>query len=134
MQWLLLLWIGIFSYLIINWIFNGIQMSPVQIIEGVANAAPAAAAPAAAAPAAAAPAPAPAPGKNAAAKNAKNTKCPEDCTSVKELQTKLSEAMKNVSVLESNIEKNTAESVEHSNSIRDMNQAITDMQKDQKDE
>ncbi len=109
-------------------------MSPVQIIEGVANAAPAAAAPAAAAPAAAAPAPAPAPGKNAAAKNAKNTKCPEDCTSVKELQTKLSEAMKNVSVLESNIEKNTAESVEHSNSIRDMNQAITDMQKDQKDE
>jgi hypothetical protein len=117
MQWLLLLWIGIFSYLIINWIFNGIQMSPVQIIEGVANAAPAAAAPAA-----------------PAAKNAKNTKCPEDCTSVKELQTKLSEAMKNVSVLESNIEKNTAESVEHSNSIRDMNQAITDMQKDQKDE
>ena len=92
-------------------------MSPVQIIEGATNAAPAAAAPAA---------------KNA--KNAKNTKCPEDCTSVKELQTKLSEAMKNVSVLESNIEKNTAESVEHSNSIRDMNQAITDMQKDQKDE
>lgn len=105
MQWLLLLWICVFSYLIINWVFNEIQLEiePVRIIEGAANAAAA-------------------------------TKCPEDCTSVKELQTKLSEAMKNVSAMESNIAKNTAESVEHSKSISEMNQAITDMQKDKKDE
>lgn len=108
MQWLLFVWIGVFSYLIIDWIFNQIRIEPERIIEGIANA--------------------------SKTKPDASTKCPEDCTSVKELQTKLSASMKTIEQLESNIARNTAQSAEHSNSIRDMNQAITDMQKDQKDE
>lgn len=101
MQWLVFVWIGIFSYLIIDWMFN--QQGSAIIIEGLAN-------------------------------DNTNTKCPEDCTSVKELQTKLSESLKNVAAIESRIAKNTTDSALHSKSIADMNQAIVDMQKDQKDE
>ena len=108
MQWVLLIWIGVFSYLIINWILNGIQMEPVRIIEGATNA------------------------SNAKLDTA--SKCPEDCTSVKELQNKLSDAMKKVALLESDIAKNTTETADHSTAITNMNQAITDMQKNQKDE
>ena len=112
MQWLFLIWIGLFSYLIINWIFN--QQSA-RIIEGATNAAPAA----------------------PAAKSDKTdavSKCPEDCTSVKELQKKLSDAMKKVDSLELDIAKNTTESAQHSTAITDMNKAISDMQSNQKDE
>jgi|688.fasta_scaffold525538_1 peptidoglycan hydrolase CwlO-like protein len=107
MQWLFLVWIGLFSYLIINWIFN---RQSGRIIEGATN---------------------------AAAKSDKTdagSKCPEDCTSVKELQKKLSDAMKKVDLLESDIDKNTTESAQHSKAITDMNKAITDMQSKGKDE
>lgn len=101
MQWLVFIWIGIFSYLIIDWIFN--QAGSVRLIEGVANA-------------------------------DANTKCPEDCTSVKELRTKLSESLKNIAAIESKIAKNTSDSVDHSKAISDMNKAMSDMQKEQKNE
>ncbi len=61
-------------------------------------------------------------------------KCPEDCTSVKELQTKLSDAMKKVQTLEASIIQNTNTGIAHAQSIADMNQAINDMQSKQKDE
>jgi len=107
MQWLLLVFIGLFSYLIINWIFN--QQSA-RIIEGATNAAP------------------------ATKSDKTDSKCPEDCTSVKELQKKLSDAMKKVDSLELDIAKNTTESAQHSTAITDMNKAIADMQSNQKDE
>lgn len=113
MQWLLLVWIGLFSYLIINWMFNQIE-EPARIIEGATNAASSS--------------------KPDAASASASTKCPEDCTSVKELQKKLSDAMKKVSQLESDIDKNTTESAQHSTAITDMNKAITDMQSKGKDE
>ena len=109
MQWLLLVFIGLFSYLIINWIFN--QQSA-RIIEGATNAAPAA----------------------KSDKTDAGSKCPEDCTSVKELQKKLSDAMKKVDSLELDIAKNTTESAQHSTAITDMNKAIADMQSKGKDE
>jgi hypothetical protein len=61
-------------------------------------------------------------------------KCPEDCTSVKELQTKLSDAMKKVQTLEASIVENTNAGIAHAISISDMNQAISDMQSNQKNE
>ena len=61
-------------------------------------------------------------------------KCPEDCTSVKELQTKLSDAMKKVQTLEASIVENTNAGIAHAISISDMNQAINDMQSNQKNE
>jgi septal ring factor EnvC (AmiA/AmiB activator) len=63
-----------------------------------------------------------------------DVKCPEDCTSVKELQTKLSDAMKKVQTLEASIIQNTNTGKAHAQSIADMNQAINDMQSNQKDE
>jgi len=64
----------------------------------------------------------------------KTVKCPEDCTSVKELQTKLSDAMKKVQTLEASIIQNTNTGIAHAKSIADMNQSINDMQSNQKDE
>jgi peptidoglycan hydrolase CwlO-like protein len=110
MQWLFLVWIGLFSYLIINWIFNQQwHIDSARIIEGATNAAK-------------------------SDKTDAGSKCPEDCTSVKELQKKLSDAMKKVDLLESDIDKNTTESAQHSKAITDMNKAITDMQSKGKDE
>lgn len=63
-----------------------------------------------------------------------SVKCPEDCTSVKELQTKLSDAMKKVQTLEASIVENTNAGIAHAKSISDMNQAINDMQSNQKNE
>jgi hypothetical protein len=73
--------------------------------------------------------------KNLKSKSKDDTvKCPEDCTSVKELQTKLSDAMKKVQTLEASIVENTNAGIAHAISISDMNQAINDMQSNQKNE
>ena len=102
--------IGIFLYLIINWLVNN---SRFRILEGIDPAAKPAAAPAAAAPAAAAK-----PG----------IKCPEDCTSVKELQSNLNTASKKVTSLEANIDANNAATQQHAESIKNLNKALTELQ------
>lgn len=56
-------------------------------------------------------------------------KCPEDCTSVKELQKKLSESLKTVKGLESKIDANTQDSQSHAKSISDLNESLKEMQK-----
>jgi len=106
-------------FLIVNWLLN--QGHFRVTVEGLAGAAAA---------------------DDSKAKNAKSTskskddkvKCPEDCTSVKELQTKLSDAMKKVESLEASIIQNTNTGIGHAKSIADMNQSINDMQNNQKDE
>lgn len=106
--------IGIFAYLIINWGFNVCCCGTREGIEGggVKKRDP------------------------PAASNAKATsgsKCPEDCTSVKELQQKLSDATKKVATLEEEIVANTNASVQHSAAISNLTQSINDMQKKQED-
>lgn len=56
-------------------------------------------------------------------------KCPEDCTSVKELQKKLSDSLKTVQGLELKINANTQASQSHSKSISDLNETLNEMQK-----
>ena len=56
-------------------------------------------------------------------------KCPEDCTSVKELQKKLSESLKTVQGLELKIDANTQDSQSHAKSISDLNESLKEMQK-----
>jgi hypothetical protein len=58
-------------------------------------------------------------------------KCPEDCTSVKELQKKLSDSLKTVQGLESKIDANTQVSQSHAKSISDLNEALKEMQDNQ---
>jgi hypothetical protein len=96
--------IGIFLYLIINWLLNNSHFS---ILEGIETAKPA--------PAAAA-------------------KCPEDCTSVKELQSKLNIASKNVTSLEANINANNVATRQHAESIKNLNEAIAELQANGTDE
>lgn len=98
--------IGIFLYLIINWLVNN---SRFRILEGIDPAAKPAAAPAA-----------------AAAKP--GIKCPEDCTSVKELQSNLNTASKKVTSLEANIDANNAATQQHAESINNLNKAIAELQ------
>lgn len=62
-------------------------------------------------------------------KPASTIKCPEDCTSVKELQKKLSESLKTVKGLESKIDANTQASESHAKSISDLNESLKEMQK-----
>jgi hypothetical protein len=87
--------IGIFMYLIINWLVNNSQF---RILEGIE------------------PAPATA------------VKCPEDCTSVKELQSKLNTASNKVTSLEASIDANNVATQQHAESIKNLNDAISDMQ------
>jgi hypothetical protein len=61
-------------------------------------------------------------------------KCPESCTSVTELQKKLSDSVKRVETLEQSIVQNTNSSQAHATSISDLNKALDEMQKNQKDE
>lgn len=56
-------------------------------------------------------------------------KCPEDCTSVKELQKKLSDSLKTVQELESKIDANTQASQSHAKSISDLNESLKEMEK-----
>ena len=56
-------------------------------------------------------------------------KCPEDCTSVKELQKKLSESLNTVKSLEQKIDANTQASQEHSKSIAELNESLNEMEK-----
>ena len=56
-------------------------------------------------------------------------KCPEDCTSVKELQKKLSDSLKTVQGLELKINANTQASQSHAKSISDLNESLKEMQK-----
>ena len=58
-------------------------------------------------------------------------KCPEDCTSVKELQKKLSDSLKTVQGLELKINANTQASQSHAKSISDLNEALKEMQNKQ---
>jgi hypothetical protein len=90
--------IGVFLYLIINWLVNN---SRFRVLEGIEAAKPA--------PAAA-------------------VKCPEDCTSVKELQSKLNTASKKVTSLEANIDANNAATQQHAESIKNLNKALTELQ------
>ena len=110
--------IALFSYLIVNWGFNvsrgtreGIEGSDKS--SGDKKSKP--------------------PASNASAAATSGSKCPEDCTSVKELQKKLSDATKTVATLEENIIANTNASVQHSTAIANLNQSITDMQRKQED-
>jgi hypothetical protein len=59
----------------------------------------------------------------------KKIKCPEDCTSVKELQKKLSDSLKSVQNLEKQIEINTQTGISHAKSIYEMNTSLDEMQK-----
>lgn len=59
---------------------------------------------------------------------AKPIKCPEDCTSVKELQKKLSDSLKTVQGLELKINANTQASQSHAKSISDLNESLKEMQ------
>ena len=61
-------------------------------------------------------------------------KCPESCTSVTELQKKLSDSVKRVETLEQSIIQNTNASRGHASSISELNKALDEMQKNQKDE
>jgi hypothetical protein len=61
-------------------------------------------------------------------------KCPESCTMVKELQKKLSDSVKKAESLEQTIVQNTLTSQAHAKSIADLNEALNEMQKNQKDE
>jgi len=56
-------------------------------------------------------------------------KCPEDCTSVKELQKKLSDSMTIVQILDQKINANTQASQSHANSISELNDSLKEMQK-----
>jgi predicted lipid-binding transport protein (Tim44 family) len=135
--------IGILLYLIINWLLNNSHFS---ILEGIEATKPAPAAPAAAgtaatpspaAPAAAGTAAKPAPaaaGTAAKPAPAAAAKCPEDCTSVKELQSKLNIASKNVTSLEANINANNLATQQHAESIKNLNEAIAELQANGTDE
>ena len=92
--------IGVFLYLIINWLVNN---SRVRVLEGIEAAKP-------------------------------GVKCPEDCTSVKELQSKLNTASKKVTSLEANIDANNAASQQHAESIKNLNEAIAELQANGTDE
>ena len=87
--------IGIFLYLIINWLVNN---SRFRILEGI----------------------------DPAAKPV--VKCPEDCTSVKELQSNLNTASKKVTSLEANIDANNAATQQHAESIKNLNKALAELQ------
>ena len=129
--------IGIFLYLIINWLLNNSHFS---ILEGIETAKPAPAAAGTAAkpaPAAAGTAATPAPaaaGTAAKPAPASAAKCPEDCTSVKELQSKLNIASKNVTSLEANINANNVATRQHAESIKNLNEAIAELQANGTDE
>lgn len=56
-------------------------------------------------------------------------KCPEDCTSVKELQKKLSDSLKTVQILDLKINANTQASQSHAKSISELNDSLKEMQK-----
>jgi hypothetical protein len=100
--------LAVLLFLIVNWLFNDSKFR--VTLEGLAN------------------------DPKAKPKGGDTVKCPEDCTSVKELQTKLSDAMKKVQTLEASITQNTNTGIAHAKSISDMNQAINDMQSNQKNE
>ena len=108
------LFFGFFLFLIINSVVNH---KPNRIFEGVENKKPSDKKPS---------------DKNESDK--KNIKCPEDCTSVKELQKKLSDSLKSVQNLEKQIETNTQTGLSHANSIAEMNKSLDEMQKKQQDE
>ncbi len=103
------LFFGFFLFLILNSVVNH---TPNRIFEGVENKKPS--------------------DKNESDK--KNIKCPEDCTSVKELQKKLSDSLKSVQNLEKQIETNTQTGISHATSIADMNKSLDEMQKKQQDD
>ena len=86
--------IGVFLYLIINWLVNN---SRFRVLEGIEAAKP-------------------------------GVKCPEDCTSVKELQSNLNTASKKVTSLEANIDANNAATQQHAESIKNLNKALTELQ------
>jgi hypothetical protein len=102
--------LAVLLFLIVNWLFNTSHSYFRVTLEGLAN------------------------DPKAKPKGGDTVKCPDDCTSVKELQIKLSDAMKKVQTLEASIIQNTNTGIAHAQSIADMNQSINDMQNNQKDE
>lgn len=96
---LLYLIFGFFLFLIINWIVNGGGYGYSTILEGAEN------------------------------KATPPIKCPEDCTSVKELQKKLSDSLATVQILDLKINANTQASQSHANSISELNDSLKEMQK-----
>jgi hypothetical protein len=98
---LLYLIFGFFLFLIINWVVNVNGSGYTTILEGAEN------------------------------KATPPIKCPEDCTSVRELQKKLSDSLKTVQGLELKINANTQASQAHSKSISDLNESLKEMQNNQ---
>lgn len=94
---------GFFLFLILNCLLSNSSSSyphPQRLLEGVEN------------------------------KDKPAIKCPESCTEVKELQKKLSDSIKTVQSLEQKIEANRQTSLIHSNSIKDINDSLKEMEKE----
>lgn len=92
---------GFFLFLILNCsLSNSSPSYPLRLLEGVEN------------------------------KDKPAIKCPESCTEVKELQKKLSDSIKTVQSLEQKIEANRQTSLIHSNSIKDINDSLKEMEKE----
>ena len=64
------------------------------------------------------------------AENTAPIKCPQDCTSVRELQKKLSDSVNTVQSLEQKIDANTQASQSHAKSISDLNESLKEMEED----
>lgn len=91
---------GFFLFLILNCLLSNSSLSfPLQLLEGVEN------------------------------QDNNKIKCPESCTEVKELQTKLSDSIKTIQSLEQKIEANTQTSKTHASSIKDINDSLKEMEK-----
>ena len=94
---------GFFLFLILNCLLSNSSSSyphPQRLLEGVEN------------------------------KDNPEIKCLESCTEVKELQKKLSDSIKTVQSLEQKIEANRQTSLIHSNSIKDINDSLKEMEKE----
>ena len=132
-QYIVYAFIGIFAYLIINWVFNivhiGIEGRTITR-EGIGGASGGESDDSTAQSNSAK-------GKTSSSSSSASTivsKCPSDCTSVKELQQKLADATKKVGNLEEDIVANTNASTQHAKAIAELTQSINEMQTKQKDE
>ena len=97
---------GFFLFLIINWIVNGGgHMTIMPVFEGAENK------------------------TNKTTPPTSTIKCPEDCTSVKELQKKLSDSLAIVQILDQKINLNIQASQAHEKSISELNDSLKEMQK-----
>jgi len=138
-QYIVYAFIGIFAYLIINWVFNivhiGIEGRTITR-EGIGGASGGEPDDSTTQSNSAKGKTSPSSSSSSASSSASTivSKCPSDCTSVKELQQKLADATKKVGNLEEDIIANTNASTQHAKAIAELNQSINEMQTKQKDE